>query len=115
DRGEPPSDLIGLVVDAANRAPSGGNVQPWRFEASGDEVRFYLRDEEPGGLDLERRGSLLALGAAALNARVAAASEGRLGPLTLATELDLARPVAVLQLGSGTDPDLERLRPSIYS
>jgi len=35
-------DPIEMIVDAARRAPSGGNVQPWRFEASDDEIRFFM-------------------------------------------------------------------------
>jgi molybdopterin/thiamine biosynthesis adenylyltransferase len=33
-------DPIEFIVDAARRAPSGGNVQPWRFEADANEIRF---------------------------------------------------------------------------
>lgn len=113
--GPPPSDPVELVADAANRAPSGGNVQPWRFEVDGDELRFRLRAQSPSGLDLSFRGSLLALGAAALNARVAAASIHRLGPLTVNPTFDPAHPVATLQLTEGSDPDLARLRPAIYT
>jgi hypothetical protein len=111
----PPRDALGFVADAANRAPSGGNTQPWSFEAAADELRFHLAPERSSGMDVRFRGSLVALGAASLNARVAAASIGRLGPLSVADDMVLDRPVAVLRLGDGTDPELAALRPSLYT
>ena len=50
DEAVPDDVLRGLIVDAA-RAPSGGNVQPWRIYAlNGDTMtRFlaYLEDKPP--------------------------------------------------------------------
>ncbi len=65
------SDPIELIVDAARRAPSGGNAQPWRFEADEDEIRFYVVPERSANsMDVQLRGSYVAMGAAIFNARV---------------------------------------------
>ena len=58
---------IEQLVAAAVRAPSGGNTQPWKFLFR--DGRLYLfRDEAlPSFLDLDRRATHLALGAAAEN------------------------------------------------
>jgi len=45
-------DPIEMIVDAARRAPSGGNVQPWRFEASDDEIRFFMIPERTSTMDV---------------------------------------------------------------
>lgn len=66
------------VVGHATAAPSGGNQQPWRFFWNGRRLRC-VRDPARSGslLDFELRATWLALGAAAENAALAAASEGR--------------------------------------
>ena len=111
----PPHDPIGLIADAANRAPSGGNVQPWRFQATADELRFHVVAERSSGMDVRSRGTLVALGAAAFNARVAAASIGQLGPIDVAGELEPGRPVVTLRLGSGCAEELAALLPAVYT
>ena len=75
------SDPIEIIVDAARWAPSGGNIQPWRFEADAHEIRMYLVPERTTTMDVRHRGSYVAIGAALFNARVAAASLKNLGRL----------------------------------
>lgn len=108
-----PEDLVAALAHAANLAPSGGNAQPWRFEADGDRLRIFLDRDRTGTLDVAHRGSYVAIGAALLNARVAAAARGRLGPVTLFPCGLHADEVAVLQLGGGGDPDLAHLYPAV--
>jgi hypothetical protein len=62
------SDPIEMIVDAARRAPSGGNIQPWRFEADAHEIRMYLVPERTTTMDVRHRGSYVAIGAALFNA-----------------------------------------------
>ena len=77
-------DPIELIVDAARRAPSGGNVQPWRFEADDEEVRFFMlaRADVGDGRGASRH-LRRASGAAFFNARVQASSLTKLGPVKL--------------------------------
>ncbi|MBS9373472.1 Rv1355c family protein [Rhodococcus sp. B50] len=106
----PPEDPVAAVVDAAIRAPSGGNAQPWSIVVEPDRLTFALAPEpEPVLMDLHRRGSLVALGAALHNARVAAANHGILGPDTVIDhpgEPDAGVPLVHLEWGTDTDPEL---------
>ena len=102
-------DPIELIVDAARRAPSGGNVQPWRFEADAGEVRFFMLPERTSAMDVRHRGSLTALGAALFNARVAAAALHQLGPVKLFPSGTASNHVATMQLGHATDLGLAPL------
>ena len=107
------ADDIELVVDAARRAPSGGNVQPWRFEADDEEVRFFLVPERTSIMDVRYRGSYVALGAALFNARVAAATRSRLGTVKLFPGGEHSHHVATMRLGNGGDAQLASLYPAV--
>ncbi|OZC83548.1 hypothetical protein CH254_21595 [Rhodococcus sp. 06-412-2C] len=65
------------VLDAARRAPSGGNSQPWTLSTDGRTVTIGIDRSRTSTLDIAFRGSCVAVGAAAFNARVAAAAQGR--------------------------------------
>ena len=106
-------DDVTLIVDAARRAPSGGNVQPWRFEADDDEVRFFLVSDHAAAMDVAYRGSYVALGAAVLNARTAAAATERLGDVQLFPTGVASSHVATLHLGRGADAQLAALYPAV--
>lgn len=107
------------VLQAACRAPSGGNVQPWRFDISDQHFSLYLDPDRSSLMDIKQRGSMLALGAAALNAEVKSAEQGRSGylrmgapALTQAQRLGLDT-VAELEFGKFTDTALLALSPHI--
>ncbi|GGG21600.1 hypothetical protein GCM10007304_39260 [Rhodococcoides trifolii] len=105
----PPSDraesVTASVSDAARRAPSGGNVQPWTVHGDERQVSIVLDPARTTGLDVGYRGSHVALGAALFNARVAAAHAGRLGTTAVETSNE-GRTVARVELAPGTDPSL---------
>lgn len=63
-----------IVAAAAERAPSGGNSQPWHISTGTDNVRLQVAPERTSLMDVAYRGSAVALGASAFNARVAAAA-----------------------------------------
>ncbi len=107
------ADDVELIVDAARRAPSGGNVQPWRFEADDEEVRFFLVPERTSMMDIAHRGSYVGLGAALFNARVAAATRSRLGSVKLFPDGEHSHHVATLRLGRGTDAQLAALYDAV--
>jgi nitroreductase len=104
------TDPIEIIVDSARRAPSGGNVQPWHFEAEGEEIRFYVEPERStSSMDVQLRGSYVAIGAALFNARVAAASLKRLGTVKIFPDGDRSQHVATLSLGTQIDAGIARL------
>jgi molybdopterin/thiamine biosynthesis adenylyltransferase/nitroreductase len=107
------ADPIDLIVDAARWAPSGGNIQPWRFEAAENEIRVYLVPERTTTMDMEHRGSYVAIGAALFNARVAAASLQSLGSVRLFPEGSPSHHIATLQIGSSTDYEVIPLQPHL--
>ena len=64
------------MVACASTAPSGGNVQPWRFEADRRIIRAWVDPSRASLLDFRGRASMLALGAALEAAQVGARSLG---------------------------------------
>lgn len=83
------TENIQRLVQAGGRAPSGGNVQPWRVEARviradnqrGSRPKFHIdiwldRQRSDSFLDIERYASLLALGAFAENVAITAPGLG---------------------------------------
>jgi hypothetical protein len=106
---------IDAIAEAARRAPSGGNSQPWRFEAKDDEFRVYLVPERTSRMDVQHRGSMVAIGAALFNARVAASAASSLGELDLFPEGLVSHHVATLRVGSFRNEDLAQLARSVYT
>jgi molybdopterin/thiamine biosynthesis adenylyltransferase len=106
--GEESNDPLTAIALAAVRAPSGGNAQPWDIETSTDALRIRLAPQYTSMMDVAFRGSAVAIGAAAFNARVAAAKSGVLGSVEWATD-GPALLEATLRLGHGADPDLADL------
>ncbi|MCF6387037.1 Rv1355c family protein [Mycobacterium sp. MBM] len=108
-----PGDLLGDLAVAAMRAPSGGNVQPWHIEVRPDGVDIGIAAAYKSTMDVGFRGSAVAVGAALLNTRIAAAAHGALGEVTV-TEDAGGVPLRVrLQLGTGTDDALAALFPAM--
>lgn len=105
---EDPGDAVTAIARAAVRAPSGGNAQPWAIETQADAVRIRIAPQYTSMMDVAFRGSAVAVGAAAFNARVAAAKAGVLGPLEWTSDgpalLD-----ATLHLAHRGDADLAAL------
>jgi molybdopterin/thiamine biosynthesis adenylyltransferase/nitroreductase len=110
------NDPVEHIVDAARRAPSGGNVQPWRFEADGEEIRFYMVPERSNSsMDVRHRGSYVGIGASLFNARVAASSLKSLGPIKLFPEGWPSHHVVTMRLGNLTDAEISLLHPRVSS
>jgi molybdopterin/thiamine biosynthesis adenylyltransferase len=102
----PPTDPVLAVAHAANQAPSGGNGQPWTLRVDGHRLRLGLDRSRTSAMDVRFRGSLVAIGAALLNARIAAAAHNRSGPVELFPHGDASDVVADVHLRAGADLDL---------
>jgi molybdopterin/thiamine biosynthesis adenylyltransferase len=117
DRPHPPADysdpalpgVPGVIAAAANRAPSGGNAQPWHIEAGRDVITIRLAPEHTTTMDVGLRGSAVALGAAFFNAKVTVANQEMLGPVSLIEDVGGVPLQATLHLRDGSDPDLAPL------
>jgi molybdopterin/thiamine biosynthesis adenylyltransferase len=99
----------GAIAAAAIRAPSASNAQPWHVETGPDVITIRLALEHTSTLDVGFRASAVALGAALFNAKVAAASQRVLGPVTVLENVDGAPLQATLQPRDGDDPELAAL------
>ena len=108
-------DPVELIVDAARRAPSGGNVQPWRFEANDEEMRIYMLPDRTSTMDVAHRATYVGVGAALFNARVQAASLKRLGTIKLFPEGRASHHVATLRFGEGADSSIASLRSNVFT
>ena len=65
------------ILQAAIRAPSGDNCQPWRFRVNQNRVSLFLQPEVDRSLfNVEQYASLIACGAAVENMRLAASRYG---------------------------------------
>lgn len=111
DGHEPPQlpGMAGIIAAAAIRAPSGGNVQPWRVQAGPAGITIDIAVQHTSTMDVGFRGSAVAVGAALINARIAAAAHHVLGPVSLAGDVDGSPLRATLELADGTDPELADL------
>jgi nitroreductase len=86
------AEHLSAVVEAATRAPSSHNAQPWRFRLHGDALELHAdRSRALPVADPKGREMLLACGAALLHVRLAVAHLGRAAQVTL------------LPTGAGTD------------
>jgi molybdopterin/thiamine biosynthesis adenylyltransferase len=74
--GAPSAEEIRFVVACASSAPSGGNMQPWRFGAEGNVIRAWIDPSRSSLLDFRNRAALLALGAALEAAQIGARALG---------------------------------------
>jgi molybdopterin/thiamine biosynthesis adenylyltransferase len=109
-----PADCVTTIAEAAIRAPSGGNAQPWTIETHADSLRIRMATQYTSMMDVAFRGSAVALGAAAFNARVAAAALGVLGPVEWS--VDGPSPLeATLRLGHEVDPEMAALYQGVLS
>ncbi len=96
------------VLEAAVRAPSGENCQPWRFVVRGNEVDIYLRPEQDrSAYNWEQRAAYFAVGAAIENAVIAASEKGMsltITPFPNAKDPLLVARGTLVRDGSAPDP-----------
>ncbi|WP_396912553.1 Rv1355c family protein [Mycolicibacterium sp.] len=109
DAQDEPAGLAGILTTAATRAPSGGNVQPWHIEATDDRINLRLATKYTTAMDVGYRGSAVALGAAAFNARVAAAAHGLTGDVEWSRGDEGTPLYGTAQFSPGNAPELADL------
>lgn len=105
--------MAGTIASAAIRAPSGGNVQPWFVQAGPTSITIDVAAQHTSTMDVGFRGSSVAVGAALMNARIAAAAHQVLGPFSLSERVNGSPVRATLNLSDGTDPWLADLYQSM--
>ncbi|BBX83342.1 Rv1355c family protein [Mycolicibacterium aubagnense] len=107
-------EVIDAAVVAAIRAPSGGNSQPWRIAATADNIVVSIDPARTSTMDVGFRGSAVAVGAAAFNARVAAAAKGFATDVTY-PDAGAEHPLQIaLRLRPGDAPELADWYPAVF-
>jgi hypothetical protein len=101
--------VAGVIAAAAIRAPSGGNVQPWRIVAAPTGIAISVAPEHTSAMDVGFRASAVALGAALLNSKIAASAHHVLGPVSFTDDEDRSPLRAAMRLEDGSDPRLADL------
>ena len=72
-----PRDVGTYLVQAAIQAPSGDNVQPWRFRLTGNDIHVFLNpDADRSFFNVRQTASIIACGAATENIILAATDMG---------------------------------------
>lgn len=97
------------LATAAMRAPSGGNTQPWQIALTEDSITVGIDPDHTSTMDLKFRGSAVALGAALLNIKIAAAEHHVLGPVTITDGNSVPLQATMRITEDGNDPALARL------
>lgn len=83
-RSEPSEGMVRNIVAAGVLAPSGGNIQPWKFIWTRESRLRCVLDpiRSTSFLDFERRAAYLSFGAVVENMRLAALEAGYTGEIT---------------------------------
>jgi nitroreductase len=98
------------AVEAATRAPSILNCQPWRFRVSADSVEvFAVPERAPSFVDPTGRETLISVGAALLNLQLALLAAGRSPHVQLVPDPeDLTHAATVILAGAAELSEFER-------
>ncbi len=103
------------LLEAAVRAPSGDNCQPWRFEIAKGEIRLFNCPERDTSLyNYQQRASLVAHGALLENLFIAASAEGYRSQIDAFPDPEKPDLVATVKLEQAT-PANEPLYKAIFS
>ncbi|UJP65045.1 Rv1355c family protein [Mongoliitalea daihaiensis] len=105
------------MVEFANLAPSGGNIQPWSWFFDERGVLHLLHDQvrSESLLDFKGTGSLMAFGAALENIRIWSAHHGIKIEICEHVEEFGAKEIASIYFISKGDPSIQLSKDSLYS
>ena len=109
-------EKIKQIIQAAIRAPSGDNTQPWKFEVSDDNKQvdlFNLPERDPSYFNYEQMASYVAHGALIENFLIAAKTLGCTVELLLFPSPDNSNHIAQFKL-TETEADPDPLYPAIF-
>ena len=90
------------IVEAGIQAPSGDNVQPWKFRCGSDSVSLMLnRESDISFFNFRQYASLIACGAAMENMLIAASAHNLSAQVEIASRLGEEELVATLRFSEG--------------
>jgi hypothetical protein len=99
-------EILHAVVEAGAKAPSGDNLQPWRFRWDGEALSLILDRERDNSLfNPQQLASIVALGAAAENISLSSSSYGYRAEVQCFPEGNESDTIARVQFFPGAEPD----------
>jgi len=110
------TQIINKILEAAVRAPSGDNVQPWKFEVSKDFTRIYLYnlpEKDNSYYNYDQMASYIAHGAAIENMVIAAGHLGCQAQVSLFPDTNKQDLVATIELAQA-EVQVEPLYQAIF-
>lgn len=110
-----PQEALRYLVAAGAAAPSGDNVQPWRFTPGPGEIRVRMAAEaDTSFFNVRQIATLIACGAAAENMAVAAPDLGLMASVEVLPAPEPDGGVAVVRLADGPARE-DFLSPAVWS
>ncbi len=108
-------EKIEQIIEAAIRAPSGDNVQPWKLDIAGNNQvdLFNLPERDPSYFNYKQMASYIAHGALIENFMIAAKTLGCMVELSLFPSSDNPNHVAQFKL-TETEAEPDPLYPAIF-
>lgn len=99
-------EVLEAVTEAGVMAPSGDNLQPWRFLWDGNCLRVLIdRSRDSSLYNVRDLASFIAIGAAIENIVIAASSRGYSMEIVVFPDGDAADTVASISFRDGAEPD----------
>lgn len=109
DSGHLSGEIVDFLMDAARRAPSGDNCQPWRFTRHGNTVRITLDPAaDRSFFNVAQSASLISCGAAAENLSLAATCFGLQTRVKVVATAEAAHLDIELMSGQASEDPLQR-------
>jgi molybdopterin/thiamine biosynthesis adenylyltransferase/nitroreductase len=110
------NELVHKLIHAANLAPSGGNVQPWKWLVNGKTFHLFLdKKRAKSFLDFAHTGSYYAFGSAIENFLIEADKQGYGGVLELKPSAKAEDYMAKIKLVESGHPEADKdFRPDLY-
>ncbi|MBU4259087.1 MAG: ThiF family adenylyltransferase [Proteobacteria bacterium] len=103
-----PEEVIRYIISAGIQAPSGDNVQPWKFSFKNNTISLYLDKESDNSFfNINQIASIISCGAVLENMRIAASAfdlKANINLLPSNTEDDLMATIELIYNGTSRNP-----------
>ncbi len=99
DTSDVPKELFHYLIKAGIQAPSGDNAQPWKFSFDSDSIKIFLDDKaDLSFFNVNQSASLISIGAAVENIKIAAKAHHLNTDITYRPEKDMPGCIVSIKL-----------------